>query len=242
MPGPKPLGLITFDVDDTLYATSDFVRIARENSLKAMLEAGLDLPLDRVRTELEEVVQEFTSNDEHHYDRLLQRVPAEALNGINPAILIAAGVAAYRDTVVRELVPYEDVQEGIRKLHERGYRLGVASHGLTVKQAEKLVRLRILGFLDKRALFFSEQMGMSKSNPKFFLRAAALVGARPEQCLHVGDRPDRDIDPANEAGWLTVLNRRSGRYHERSGATPPAFTVHNFWDLLELVEREFTPA
>jgi len=241
MTAPKPLGLITFDVDDTLYATSDFVRLARENSLKAMLEAGLGLTLEQAQAELAEVVEEFTSNDEHHFDRLLQRVPPASLSGINPAILIAAGVAAYRDTVVRDLVPYEDVHEGIRKLHGKGYRLGVASHGLTVKQAEKLVRLRILEYLDKRALFFSEQMGMSKSNPKFFLRASELLGLKPEQCLHVGDRPDRDIDPANQAGWLTVLNRRSGRYQERSGATPPAYTVHNFWDLIELVEREFVP-
>jgi FMN phosphatase YigB (HAD superfamily) len=60
--------------------------------------------------------------------------------------------------------------------------------------------------------------------------------------MHIGDRPDRDIDPANRAGWITVLNRRSGRYHERPGQTPPAYTIHNFWDLLEIIERDFEPA
>ena len=238
----RPLALITFDVDDTLYSTTDFVRVARENSLKAMLAAGLDIDLDTIRSELNEVVSEFTSNDEHHFDRLLQRIPAHCLGGINPAILIAAGVAAYRDTVVHNLVPYEDVHEGIRRLHELGFRLGVASHGLTVKQAEKLVRLRVLHYLDKQALFFNEQLGMSKSNPKFFIRLAASLHLKPEQCLHVGDRPDRDVDPANTAGWVTVLNRRSGRYHEMVGETPPAYTIHNFWDLTEVVERDFRPA
>lgn len=238
----RPLALITFDVDDTLYSTTDFVRLARENSLKAMLAAGLEMDVEHARAELAEVVSEFTSNDEHHFDRLLQRIPREKLGGINPAILIAAGVAAYKDTVVHSLVPYEDVHEGIKRLRELGFRLGVASHGLTVKQAEKLVRLRILQYLDKHALFFNEQSGMSKSNPKFFLRAAESLGLKPEQCLHVGDRPDRDVDPANTAGWITVLNRRSGRYHEMVGATPPAYTIHNFWDLLELVERDFAPA
>jgi len=238
----RPLALITFDVDDTLYSTTDFVRVARENSLKAMLAAGLDIDLDAVRAELNEVVSEFTSNDEHHFDRLLQRIPPHCLGGINPAILIAAGVAAYRDTVVHNLVPYEDVHEGIRRLHELGFRLGVASHGLTVKQAEKLVRLRVLQYLDKQALFFNEQLGMSKSNPKFFVRLAASLQLKPEQCLHVGDRPDRDVDPANAAGWVTVLNRRSGRYHQMVGETPPAYTIHNFWDLTEVVERDFRPA
>lgn len=238
----RPLALITFDVDDTLYSTTDFVRLARDNSLKAMLAAGLEMDLEQARAELAEVVAEFTSNDEHHFDRLLQRIPPRCLGGINSAILIAAGVAAYRDTVVHSLIPYEDVQEGIKRLKELGFRLGVASHGLTVKQAEKLVRLRILQYLDMQALFFNEQLGMSKSNSKFFARAAASLGLKPEQCMHVGDRPDRDVDPANAAGWITVLNRRSGRYHEMVGETPPAFTIHNFWDLTETVERDFVPA
>lgn len=238
----RPLALITFDVDDTLYSTTEFVRLARDNSLKAMLAAGLQMDLEAARAELVEVVAEFTSNDEHHFDRLLQRIPPERLSGINPAILIAAGVAAYRDTVVHSLVPYEDVHEGIKRLKELGFRLGIASHGLTVKQAEKLVRLRILQYLDMQALFFNEQLGMSKSNPKFFVRVAGHLGLKPEQCLHVGDRPDRDVDPANAAGWVTVLNRRSGRYHEMVGETPPAYTIHNFWDLIEAVERDFVPA
>jgi len=238
----KPLSLITFDVDDTLYATSDFVRMARENSVKAMIATGLKADFTLAMNELTEVVQEFTSNDERHFDRLLVRLPKECLDGINPAILIAAGVAAYHDTVFNHLAAYEDVLEGVKRLKEKGYRMGAISQGYTVKQAEKLVRLRILPCLDKHAIFLSDQMGMSKSNPKYYQRAAALLNLPPQQCMHVGDRPDRDIDPANESGWITVLNRRSGRYHERPGATPPAFTIHNFWDLTELIEKHFVPA
>jgi putative hydrolase of the HAD superfamily len=242
MPAKRPLQLISFDVDDTLYPTSEFVGLARDQSLKAMLAAGLKLSPEDARAELNEVVQEFTSNDEHHFDRLLTRIPKECLDGINPIILVATGVAAYHDAVFHYLAPYEDVQDVIRKLNEAGFRLGISSEGLTVKQAQKLVRLKLLNFLDRRALFFSQQLGMSKSNPKFFQRAAESLGLNPERCMHVGDRPDRDVDSANQAGWITVLNCRSGRYHERPGATPPAYTIHNFWDLQELVDREFEPA
>jgi hypothetical protein len=41
-----------------------------------MVEAGLDLPVDVVQKELDEVLAEFTSNYEHHYERLLQRLPS----------------------------------------------------------------------------------------------------------------------------------------------------------------------
>ncbi len=242
MPIKKKLGLITFDVDDTLYSTSNFVQLARRNAVKAMIGAGLHVDLDEALAELNEIIAEFSSNDEYHFDRLLQRLPESLRNGVNSAVLIATGVTAYHDTVQNELTAYEDVLECIRDMHESGYRMGVLSQGYTLKQAMKLVRLRILPFLDKRAIFISDQMGMSKSNPKFFLRVAESMQVGPRQCMHVGDRPDRDIDPPNAAGWLTVLNHRSGRYHERPGATPPAYTIQNFWDFKEIIERDFEPA
>ena len=38
---PKhPLSLITFDIDDTLYASTDFARLARENAMTAMINAS----------------------------------------------------------------------------------------------------------------------------------------------------------------------------------------------------------
>jgi putative hydrolase of the HAD superfamily len=239
MSSKRVLRLITFDVDDTLYSSTDFARLARENALKAMLAAGLKSDLPALQTELDEIVQEFTSNDEHHFDRLLCRIPESQLDGINPAVLIAAGVTAYHDTVHDSLRAYEDALECIKKLHGLGYKLGVISQGYTVKQAVKLVRLRILPFLEKKAIFLSDQIGTSKSNPKFYSRSAERFGVPSKECMHIGDRPDRDIDPANEAGWVTVLNRRTGRYHARPGVTPPAYTIHNFYDLLEIVERDF---
>ena len=242
MSAKQTLGLITFDIDDTLYPSAEFARSARENAVKAMIQAGLQLEAKAALAELDEVVAEFSSNDEHHLDRLLQRMPESCTRGVNPAILVAAGIVAYRGTVHEGLVLYEDAQECLKRLHAGGYRLGVVSQGWTVKQAEKVVRLKILPYLDNKSIFFTDQIGISKANSKFYRRVAELAGLPPPQCLNVGDRPDRDIDPANAAGWLTVLNRRSGRYHQLAGLTPPAYTVQNFWDLIEIIEKNFEPA
>jgi len=237
----NPLSLITFDIDDTLYSSTDFVRLARTNAIKSMLQCGLKIDFKTAFSELEEIVAEFTSNDNHHFDRLLQRMPQHCLDGINPAVFVATGIAAYHDTVHDSFLPYEDALEAFRRLHELKFTLGVVSQGYTVKQAEKLVRLRIVPYLDRRALFFSDQVGTSKSNPKFYQRAAEALGFKAGRCMHVGDRPDRDVDSANRAGWVTVLNRRCGRYHERPGETPPAFTIDNFYDLIEVIEKNFVP-
>ena len=140
------LKAIFFDIDDTLYSTSEFARLARQRSIEAMLEAGLNIPRETLARELEEVVSEFPSNYEHHYDKLLLRLPAEALAGINPAVVVAAGVVAYHQTKVRELRPYDDVLFALRRLSRTGLILGVITGGLAVKQAEKLIRLRVLRF------------------------------------------------------------------------------------------------
>ena len=230
---------IFFDIDDTLYSTTEFVQKARANAIKAMVNAGLRADAATLSAELSEVVREFSSNDEHHLDRLLLRLPPSARGDANPAVLVAAGMVAYHDTVRQELRPYEDVLEVLRILASREVSLGIISSGIAIKQAEKLVRLGVLHYLRPSAIFIGEQMGMSKTNPKLYIKAADALGLKTAECMHVGDRPDADVDPANEAGMLTVLHARGGPYHSQPGRTAPSYTVHNFWDLLDILKRDF---
>jgi hypothetical protein len=38
---------------------------------------------------------------------------------------------------------------------------------------------------------------------------------------------------------ITVLNRRSGRYLEIKGETKPDYLIHDMWELLEILRRDF---
>ncbi|MFW5858242.1 MAG: HAD family hydrolase, partial [Planctomycetota bacterium] len=116
----RPLEAIFFDVDDTLYSTTEFAARARRNAVRAMRKAGLRLEEEACLHELEEVVNEFTSNYEHHFDKLLLRLPREMLGGVSPLILVAAGMIGYHDTKFHDLSPYEDAIEVLRILRERG--------------------------------------------------------------------------------------------------------------------------
>ena len=124
------LRAIFFDVDDTLYSTSEFSEKARRNSIDAMIKAGLKADPEFLLAELEEVVREFSSNYEYHFDKLLLRLPRRLYRGINPAILIAAGVAAYHDTKFRYLRPFEDAYEVLRALTRSDLIRGVITAGL----------------------------------------------------------------------------------------------------------------
>ncbi len=99
------LKAIFFDIDDTLYSTSDFARRARENSIDAMIRCGLRVDREVLLRELEEIISEFSSNYEGHFDKLLLRVLRSSYDGVSKAILVAAGVDAYHETKFRELAP-----------------------------------------------------------------------------------------------------------------------------------------
>ncbi|RTZ91034.1 MAG: haloacid dehalogenase [Bacillota bacterium] len=228
---------VFFDIDGTLFSTVDFASRAREASVDAMLEAGLPVNRDELLEELAEVVREFSSNYERHFDKLLLRLPRRALKGLNPAVIIAAGIVAYHDTKTRLLEPFEDGSEVLRRLAQTDLTLGIITEGLEVKQAEKLVRLRLLDYFQQRAIFISHQVGISKPNPKLYQRACTDLNLRPSECVYVGDNPVMDVDPANEIGMITVQVRREDRYRDLQGKTLPDHVIQNFWDLAELLRE-----
>ena len=233
------LRAIFFDIDDTLYSTSEFAEIARAAAIDAMVEAGLDVSRDEIQEELQEVLQEFSPNYEHHFDKLLLRLPRRHYKGVNPAIIVAAGVMAYHETKSTRLFPYEDAIEVLRLLSQTDLVLGVITEGLEVKQAEKLVRMRVNQFLSPGAIFISNQLGISKPNPKIYQRACSDLNLRPSETMYVGDNPLHDIDPPNRIGMITVRMRRGGKYYDMEAKTAPQREVQNFWDLLDYLRQDF---
>ncbi|MBN1257179.1 MAG: HAD-IA family hydrolase [Planctomycetes bacterium] len=235
----RKLETVFLDVDDTLYSTTEFSTLARQNAVKSMIRAGLKMDEEACLIELDEVINEFSSNYEHHFDKLLLRLPRETLGGVSPLILVAAGMVGYHDTKFHHLSPYEDALEVMRILRDRGLKLGVISAGIAIKQAEKVVRLGLHEIIQTDAIFITDAIGISKSNPKLFLRACATLKSMPERCMYIGDNPATDVDIPHQIGMIAVHSRRSGRHLDEESTHPPDHIIHNFWDLLELIEKEY---
>lgn len=233
------LDAIFFDIDDTLYSTSEFAARARMNAAKAMRKAGLALPAEHLYQELVEIVREFGSNYDHHFDKLLFRLPRRALEGINPAILIAAGVSAYHDTKVRELSAYPDAVALLKRLAGTEIVRGVITSGLEVKQAEKLIRLEVYRYFTPTAIFISDQTGFSKPNPKLFLRACESIGVSPSGTIYVGDDPAQDIEPAAAAGLIPIWIRRGPKAERQSAPKGARAVLADFNELGAALVSEF---
>lgn len=200
-----------FDVDDTLCPTTLFAERARRNAVRAMVAAGLRCSEEAVYAELCEVISEFSSNYAHHFDKLLLRLEPEALAGLNRTLVVAAGVAAYHDTKFRELAPIDGARELLRDLVSAGITTGIVTHGWTAKQAEKLVRLGLVEWIDPSAIFISDEIGISKPNPKLYATVLKRLGLEPGSVMYVGDNPSNDIAPPRSLGMVTVWARRYSR-------------------------------
>jgi putative hydrolase of the HAD superfamily len=235
----KPLKALFFDIDDTLYSSTDFAANARRQAAQAMIKAGLKIDEKSLLEELDEIIVEFGSNDDRHFDRLLRRLPKEAVPAGAKLYIITSGVIAYHQCKFRTFSPYEDALEVMKTLHERKLVLGIISAGKAMKQVEKVLRLNLLPMIDYNRIFITELVGIAKTNPKIYMHACRSVGAPPQECGYVGDKPSVDIDVPHRIGMRTFFSRRGTKYQDDAGHAEPDHVIHNFWDLLDVVEKHY---
>ena len=233
------LRAVLFDIDDTLFSTTRFAKAARTNAVRAMIETGLDLPEEVVLRELDEVLAEFTSNYDHHFDQLLRRLRPKALESVNPALIVAAGIAAYHDTKFRELKPFDDVVPLLQALRTAGAITGIITHGWTIKQAEKIVRLGLVPHLDRRAVFISDQLGISKPNPKIYSLALRDLGLQAAEAMYVGDSPSHDVTPPKSLGMRAVWAKRASRFQPGPNDAKPDHVVEDFVELRGILRQRY---
>lgn len=188
---------VFFDIDDTLYDSTLQTEMVRRNAIKAMIEAGLDIGEEDGLEALKDIVKEFGSNYQYHFDELLKKFGYDE----NPRI-IAAGIVAYHTTKLAYLVPFADTIPTLLALRDKGYKLGIITDGVAVKQWEKLIRLGLQHFF--HAVVISEEIKKEKPDVEIFRLAAERIGCKPEETAMVGDRLDKDILGANRAGMVTI--------------------------------------
>lgn len=217
---------VLFDIDDTLYNSTELAYRARQNAVKAMIEAGLPVKNpEKVLKVLLEVIQELGPNYGEHYRLLLEKLGIEW----DPEI-IAAGVAAYHDTKFSYLKPFPDTIPVLLQLKVEGYKIGAISDGLAVKQWEKLIRLGLHHFFD--TVIISETLESSKPDPKMFKAASEGMRLSSNEILMVGDSKSRDISGGKNVGMKTVWIESA-----KKGDTKPDFVVKSLSGLPAILEE-----
>ena len=158
---------------------------------------------------------------------ILERYEGPALSQEKKAELMEGKNNTYKE-LLGGMTP-DDVTDEVRntlaELHNRGYKLALGSSSKNAKFI--LEKVELLGAFD--AISDGTNITKSKPDPEVFLKAAELLGEKPEECYVVEDAY-AGIDAAKSAGMQAVGIGDAAGY----GATDKK--IKSFGELLTLEE------
>lgn len=206
---------VFFDIDDTLYDTSGFAKLARKAALNVMIDAGLPLDSNEAYRLLREIIDEYGSNYDKHFNILTKRVFGE-----EKPLLIALGMITYHNVKFALLRLFPQTTKTLIYLKEQGYHLGVISNGITIKQWEKLIRLDLHHFFAH--VITSEEARAEKPDKYIFELAMEKMGCNAINSIMIGNKFSEDIIGALNAGMSAILvnsklNDSDKEYLKREG-------------------------
>lgn len=229
---PEPIGLVTFDLWDTLLVDdSDEPRraaaglvpkpVARRNAVLRAFSQGNDAPSPEILHRAWSVVEAAFRHAWHRDARTWTvRGRVEILQeGLGVSLPESAVEALVRELEEMELHTPPDFVPGAREVLESlagRWPLAVVSDaiyspGRVLRQL--LQRGRLLAPFT--AFAFSDELGASKPDPRVFEAVATEVGVSPSAVVHVGDRESKDVAGPHAVGARAVLftgvrDRREG--------------------------------
>lgn len=234
LPPIPPLAAVVFDMDDTLYPESQFVRGGLA-AAGAVLDAWLPRPVGAADVFLGVLGR---TGPWHVFDTAL-----EALGIPRDPALLSALVQAFRDHPPR-LFPHSGVPELLDFLRSAGIRLGLVTDGYADVQRRKWAALGLASRFDA-VVFTADVGGRAYPKPRIepFAAVAGLLGAGQRPVLMVGDHPAKDFPPALALGWETLRVRHQGAYHAhdpdvRTGGP----TVDSIMELAAVLRDRLAPS
>jgi HAD superfamily hydrolase (TIGR02253 family) len=215
---------IIFDIDNTLIDFISMKKAASAAAAKAMITAGLkDYPKDLADTLFSFYLGHGIESDDAFEEYLLQEY-----NAVNYRIL-AAAVNAYLKEKYLHLKPYPGVVDTLRALKEQGFKLGVVSDGLRLKAWMRLNGAGLDSYFD--AVVTYDDTGKRKPAKEPFLLICDQLEVKPEECLMLGDWPERDVQGGRLAGMKTCL----AKYGQLRHATAD-YEIEDFPALLDIID------
>ena len=124
---------------------------------------------------------------------------------------------------------YDDVKPTLDAIEGAGYRLGLISN--FDSWLEKMLMEMEVGHVFNPSII-SGSVGVEKPDPEIYRIAIARSGVVPGRCVHVGDSPRTDMEPAEEVGITPILIDRPGRYPESRYAR-----IQELTELLPLISE-----
>ena len=216
---------ILFDLDNTLI---DYLKMKNHScsaAIDAMIGAGLDVEHKKATKMLFELYGKYGLEEKTIFQKFLKKLTGK----INYRVL-ANGIVAYRR--VRTLEAYPNVDYVLSKLKRKNIKLGIVTDAPRLKAWIRLAVIKLSNYFDVVVTFEdTKQLKPSKLPFKAALRKLKL---KPEECLMVGDWPERDIKGANAIGMRTCFARYGNPKIKKTDAD---YEISDIKMLIEIVGK-----
>lgn len=197
---------VVFDLDDTLYRESDYVRSGFRHI--ARLVGRSDAERSEVARWLTDAFDGGRRGDT--FDALLGAFPDVARRYSVEDLVVA--YRSHRPSI--ELG--RDVEPALDAVRATGVRLGILSDGPLASQSAKAEALRLRRWFEPIVLTASLGPGQSKPATTGFEAIAQAWGVNDGTRLaYVGDNPAKDFIGPRKLGWLTIRLRQPEQLHWR---------------------------
>ncbi len=201
-----PFKHIFFDLDRTLWDYDQNVRDALNDLYVSFLEGKVVGDAETfIRVFLFEngrLWEKFTANKinkkylrDHRFLLTLRRM------GLPDKQLGLELEEAYMATTPAKQKLIPGVHESLKYLQEK-YALHIITNGFEDAQQFKLSNSGIRDYFSH--VVTSDSAGATKPNREIFLYSERVTGARPEDCLMIGDDERADVYGAQKAGWKAI--------------------------------------
>jgi putative hydrolase of the HAD superfamily len=220
---------VIFDLDNTLIDFWRMKRIACEEAIDAMIDAGLKIPKKKALDALYKLYFQEGLEDPQIFQKFLKKMTG----GVDYKKL-AYAIVAYRQARSGFLHPYAGTKSALIKLKEKWLKLAIVSDAPKLKAWIRLVSMRIDDFFD--VVVGLEDTGREKPSRLPFRAVLAQLKVKPEDCLMVGDRPDRDMKGARQLGIKTCW-AKYGYMRKTKPKGKWDYEINSIEELVNIVEN-----
>jgi putative hydrolase of the HAD superfamily len=221
---------VFFDMDNTLFDISEIKKEAVSGAVQSMLDAGLKMEKEEAEKKL---IREYFETANFYGRNVITNFLKR--NKISDSRILAAGIHGYRKHKSKFMKPFPQVIETLEALKAQGLKLAIVSDANAVKVHMNLYTLGIDQYFDDVIPY--EETGVRKPSKEPFMLALKRLGVKPEETIHVGDYPERDVKGANESGIISVHAVYGNVRSEPPYEDKPDYEINKFSEILGIVQE-----
>ncbi|MFC0269954.1 HAD family hydrolase [Metabacillus herbersteinensis] len=222
-----PIKAIVFDMDDTLYYESDYVRSGM-NELGKWVNENYNIDA------FYKIAMNFFEKGERKY--IINKTLDLLMIPYNEK-LIQKMISIYRShkPTIQLLNDSKWVLENL----EKNIKVGLISDGYFIAQTNKV---HSLGIKDKfQSIILTDQFGRNNWKPshKPYEQMCLNLQVCHDECVYVGDNVKKDFITAKKLGWKTVHIERETGIYAKITETPEYmahYKINNLRELLDILE------